>query len=62
MRFKKYSKLSVGTLYLTNAGILSNAQSGFRSNHSTSTTLHDVQDFILKNMDSGYATNRCYIS
>ena len=31
--------------YLTNAGLLSNAQSGFRS-HSTSTTLHDVQDYM----------------
>ena len=31
------------------------AQSGFRSNHSTSTTLHDVQDYILKNnMNDGY--------
>ena len=42
--------------YLTNADLLSNAQSGFRSNHSTSTTLHDVQDYILNNMDDGYAT------
>ena len=48
-------------LYLSNAGILSNAQSGFRSNHSTSTTLHDVQDYILKNMDNGYATGVIFI-
>ena len=33
---------------LTNAGILSNAQSGFRYNHSTSTTLHDAQDYSFE--------------
>ena len=41
---------------MSNEGLLSNCQSGFRPNHSTSTTLLDVQDYILKNMDSGYAT------
>ena len=43
--------------YLTNAGLLSNAQSGFRS----STTLHDVQDYILKSMDDGCATGVIFI-
>ena len=47
--------------YLTNADLLSNAQSGFRSNHSTSTTLHDVQDYILNNMDDGYATGVIFL-
>ena len=47
--------------YLTNANLLSNAQSGFRSNHSTSTTLHDVQDYILNNMDDGYATGVIFL-
>jgi hypothetical protein len=40
-------------LFLTNEGLLSKAQSGFRSNHSTSKTLLDAQDFVLKNMDEG---------
>lgn len=48
-------------MYLTNAGLLSNAQSGFRTNHSTSTTLLDVQDFILRNMDDGYATGVIFL-
>ena len=47
--------------YLTNAGLLSNAQPGFRSNHSTSTTLHDVQDYISKSMDDGCATGVIFI-
>ena len=45
---------------LTNAG-KSNTQSGLRSNYSTSTTLHDVQDYILKNMDSGYVTGVLFL-
>ena len=47
--------------YLTNTDLLSNAQSGFRSNHSTSTTLHDVQDYILNNMDDGYANGVIFL-
>ena len=47
--------------YLINEGLLSNSQSGFRSNHSTSTTLHDVQDYILKNMDNGFVTGVLFI-
>ena len=48
-------------VYLTNAGTWSIAQSDFRSNHSTSTTLHDVQEYILKNMDNGYATGVLFL-
>lgn len=47
--------------YLTNTCILSDNQSGFRTNHSTTTTLLDVQDFILKNMDSGRATGAIFL-
>ena len=47
--------------YMSNVGLLSNCQSGFRPNHSTSTTLLDVQDYILKNMDTGYATGVLFI-
>ena len=42
--------------YLCSKNILSDSQSGFRSNHSTTTTLLDVQDYILKNMDEGFVT------
>ena len=42
--------------YLTNAGLLSNAQSGFRSNHSISSPLHNIQNYILKGIDDGCAT------
>jgi hypothetical protein len=48
-------------LYLTHEGLLSNAQSGFRANHSTSTTLLDAQDFVLKNMDDGFVTGVLFI-
>ena len=48
-------------VYLSNAGLLSNAQSGFRKNHSTSTILLDVQDYILKNMDDGYVTGVIFL-
>lgn len=47
--------------YLTNEGLLSDAQSGFRANHSTTTTLIDVEDYILKNMDEGFATGIIFI-
>ena len=33
--------------YLTNECLLWYSQSGFRSNHSMSTTLHDVQDYMI---------------
>ena len=47
--------------YLTNEGLLSNSQSGFCSKHSTSATLHDVQDCILKNMDNGFVAGVLFI-
>jgi retron-type reverse transcriptase len=47
--------------YLTSMNILLDNQSGFRSNHSTETTLNDVQDFILKNMDNGQATGAIFL-
>ena len=42
--------------YLCSRNILSDSQSGFRPNHSTTTTLLEVQDYILNNMDKGFAT------
>jgi len=39
--------------YLVCNNILSPCQSGFRSNHSTNTTLLDVTDYILNNMNDG---------
>ena len=36
--------------YLFSRNILSYSQSGFRSNHSTTTTLLEVQDYILNNI------------
>jgi len=47
--------------YLTTSGLICDNQSGFRTNHSTATTLIDVQDFILKNMDSGRATGAIFL-
>ena len=40
-------------MYLTEHNILNHCQSGFRSKHSTNTTLLDVSDHILKNMNDG---------
>ena len=42
--------------YLCSRNILSDSQSGFRPSHSTTTTLLEVQDYILNNMDKGFAT------
>ena len=47
--------------YLCSKNILSDSQSGFRSNHSTTTTLLDVQDYILKNMDEGFVTGVIFL-
>ena len=47
--------------YLCSRNILSDSQSGFRSNHSTTTTLLDVQDYILNNMDNGFATGVIFL-
>ena len=37
------------------------SQSGFKSNHSTTTTLLDVTDFILNNMNEGKATGAIFL-
>ena len=42
-------------MYLTEHNILNPCQSGFRSKHSTNSTLLDVSDHILKNMNDGKA-------
>jgi len=47
--------------YLTNCNILSQSQSGFRSNHSTATTLLDVSDYILSNMNDGNVTAAVFL-
>ena len=47
--------------YLTKCGVLHPSQSGFRSNHSTTTTLLDVTDFILNNMNEGKATGAIFL-
>ncbi len=47
--------------YLCSKNILSDSQSGFRSKHSTTTTLLDVQDYILNNMDKGLATGVIFL-
>ena len=47
--------------YLTMCNILSPSQSGFRSNHSTNSTLLDVTDYILKNMNDGKATAAIFL-
>ena len=41
--------------------VLCNQQSGCIPNHSTVTTLIDVTDFILKNMDSRQLTGIVYL-
>ncbi len=41
--------------YLTKCNILNPCQSIFRSNHSTSSTLLDVSDHILQNINNGGA-------
>ena len=47
--------------YLCSRNLLSDSQSGFRSNHSTTTTLLEVQDYILNNMDKGFATGVIFL-
>jgi len=47
--------------YLTTNNILHPSQSGFRTNHSTATTLLDTSDYILKNMDEGKATGAIFL-
>ena len=47
--------------YLTSNNILHPCQSGFRSNHSTNTTLIDVTDHILSNMNEGKVTGAIFL-
>ena len=47
--------------YLTCNNILHPCQSGFRCNHSTSTTLIDVTDHILSNMNEGKVTGAIFL-
>lgn len=47
--------------YLMSNNILHPSQSGFRKHHSTTTTLLDVQDFILSNMDKGNVTAALFL-
>ena len=47
--------------YLTSNGLLCDNQSGFRANHSTTTTLLDVEDYILNNMNEGRATGAIFL-
>ena len=47
--------------YLCSRNILWDSQSGFRSNHSTTTILLEVQDYILNNMDKGFATGVIFL-
>ena len=47
--------------YLSLNHFLNPSQSGFRSQYSTSTTVIDVEDFILKNMDEGKVTGAIFL-
>jgi len=47
--------------YLTNNNLLNSCQSGFRKQHSTTTALLDVTDYILNNMDDGKVTGALFI-
>ena len=47
--------------YLTVNGLLNSCQSGFRKHHSTTTTLLDVTDYILNNMNQGKVTGALFI-
>ena len=42
--------------YLCSRVFFPDSQSGFRANHSTSTILLEVQDYILNDMDNGFVT------
>ena len=47
--------------YLTANGILKSCQSGLRKHHSTTTTLLDVSDHVLNNMNPGKVTGALFI-
>ena len=46
---------------MTKNGVLNHCQSGFRRNHSTATTLIDVSDYILNNMNKGLITGALFL-
>ena len=48
-------------LFSTENNILNSCQSGFRRNHSTSTSLIDVSDYILQNMNQGLVTGALFL-
>ena len=47
--------------YMSANNYLSSSQSGFRTQFSTATTVIDVQDYILKNMDEGKVTGAIFL-
>ena len=47
--------------HLMSNNILNDCQSGFRKHHSTTTTLLDVQDYILINIDNGCITAAVFL-
>ena len=47
--------------FLTDNDILNSCQSGFRRNHYTSTSLIDVSDYILQNMNQGLVTGAIFL-
>ena len=47
--------------FMVDNDFLSSSQSGFRSQFSTATTLIDVQDYILNNMDRGNVTGAIFL-
>ena len=47
--------------YLSCSNIFNPCQSGFRRNHSTNTTLIDVTDHILDNMNKGKVTGAIFL-
>ena len=47
--------------HLVKKELSSQFQSGFRRDHSTSTTLPDVSEYILKNMEEGNLTGAIFV-
>ena len=60
---KIFERLIHNQLYafLSTHNLLSSHQSGFRPKHSTVTTLTDVTDYILKNIDAGHFVGGVFI-
>ena len=47
--------------FMSTNNYLSSSQSSFRTQFSTATTVVDVQDYILKNMDEGKVTGAIFL-